>query len=341
MAKTEFLGLNLTENDPYFEDWRKSIDGNNEEGQESNMQIIDKAIKQIHENGVGGGLGTFVVYFDSTVEEMFTAIEAAENGAIFVLKFAEGQFVPFNVEVDRNGNNVLIGRTSYTHWFADGRSYITIDVEYIIHYDKSNKYIIPETYVNWGNGFVVSTSSTLMEFSTIFDDGTIPIGYLGNVLGSFSSVPTPDVFYIESGNALVKCSGFNQDSLPYFEDVSNNTRTDILFNEDTQSFEFVEHILVNLPNLEIKKYAVTFKNPAGMPFTGRWGYWDNAGNFVREEIPYGQTIMIDRFVLFSNFRMGGEFLWGGEYESDPPDLWGAKEIKPITDLIIKDMWEVE
>lgn len=50
MAKTEFLGLNLTEDDLYFVDWRQSIDGNNPEGQESNMQIIDKAFKTLHES---------------------------------------------------------------------------------------------------------------------------------------------------------------------------------------------------------------------------------------------------------------------------------------------------
>lgn len=49
MAKTEFLGLNLTDNDPKFGDWRKSIDGNNPESNKSNMQIIDKAFKDLHE----------------------------------------------------------------------------------------------------------------------------------------------------------------------------------------------------------------------------------------------------------------------------------------------------
>lgn len=44
MAKTTRLGLNLTEDESTsFEDWRKSIDGNNAEASKSNMQLIDDA----------------------------------------------------------------------------------------------------------------------------------------------------------------------------------------------------------------------------------------------------------------------------------------------------------
>ncbi len=45
MAKTKNLGLNLTEDESTsFSDWRKSIDGNNEDGNKSNMQLIDEGI---------------------------------------------------------------------------------------------------------------------------------------------------------------------------------------------------------------------------------------------------------------------------------------------------------
>lgn len=45
MAKTAVLKLNLTEDDSTtFGQWRASIDGNNASGNESNMQIIEKAI---------------------------------------------------------------------------------------------------------------------------------------------------------------------------------------------------------------------------------------------------------------------------------------------------------
>lgn len=53
MKKTTFLKLNLTsdsDGDVLFEDWRKSLDGANlEEDQPSNMQIIDKAFKDLYD----------------------------------------------------------------------------------------------------------------------------------------------------------------------------------------------------------------------------------------------------------------------------------------------------
>lgn len=53
MPKTTNLGLNLTtDNTTTFENWRKSIDGENstENGEElSNFQIIDNAIGNIEE----------------------------------------------------------------------------------------------------------------------------------------------------------------------------------------------------------------------------------------------------------------------------------------------------
>lgn len=54
MAKTEYLGLNLTEDESTtFSDWRMSIDGKNPNGGKSNMQLIDEmfavnGIKQGH-----------------------------------------------------------------------------------------------------------------------------------------------------------------------------------------------------------------------------------------------------------------------------------------------------
>ena len=48
MAKTAVLKLNLTEDDSvYFGQWRASIDGNNAAGNESNMQIIEKAFVEL------------------------------------------------------------------------------------------------------------------------------------------------------------------------------------------------------------------------------------------------------------------------------------------------------
>lgn len=48
MAKTENIGLNLTENDStLFEDWRKSIDGNGSGNGKSNMQIIDEKFGEV------------------------------------------------------------------------------------------------------------------------------------------------------------------------------------------------------------------------------------------------------------------------------------------------------
>ena len=51
MAKTEFLELNLTEDEEtFFADWRRSIDGNNSGEALSNMQIIDNAFKKVYED---------------------------------------------------------------------------------------------------------------------------------------------------------------------------------------------------------------------------------------------------------------------------------------------------
>jgi hypothetical protein len=47
MAKTNFLGLNLTEEEnTSFSDWRRSIDGNGSGESKSNMQLIDEAIRE-------------------------------------------------------------------------------------------------------------------------------------------------------------------------------------------------------------------------------------------------------------------------------------------------------
>lgn len=49
MPKTTNLGLNLTTDETTsFANWRKSIDGENEEQELSNFQIIDKAIGDIN-----------------------------------------------------------------------------------------------------------------------------------------------------------------------------------------------------------------------------------------------------------------------------------------------------
>lgn len=48
MAKTENIGLNLTEDDStLFEYWRKSIDGNGYGSGMSNMQIIDEKFGEV------------------------------------------------------------------------------------------------------------------------------------------------------------------------------------------------------------------------------------------------------------------------------------------------------
>ena len=48
MAKTQNIGLNLTEDDStLFEEWQKSIDGNGSGENKSNMQIIDEKFGEV------------------------------------------------------------------------------------------------------------------------------------------------------------------------------------------------------------------------------------------------------------------------------------------------------
>lgn len=52
MSKSKNIGLELTESDLFFEDWYRSINGNNdgEVRELSNMQIIDNELGKIRES---------------------------------------------------------------------------------------------------------------------------------------------------------------------------------------------------------------------------------------------------------------------------------------------------
>lgn len=328
MAKTEFLGLNLTEDDPLFEDWRKSLDGNNPEGRESNMQIIDKAMKDLSEHGEAGAI---VVSSDSSLDEILAAIKSAENGAVFMFKFPSGQITPFNVEVDRDGNNVLIGRTSYTYWFADNFSYITIDFEYIIEYDIENEHAYPMNCVNWGNGFIVVTPDTLEDLDELMWGNNLPVEFFDTTsFGSFTEGDFPvNSMYLLGDNSLVKSAGLNEALCPYFEDVSHNIRTDILFNGDTQSYEFVENILVNLSKdesgtiIKPQTYPLTMAEDAFLTIrdgeTGEYicditGY--DGFSWKEYRLKLGETVNLVKFFSAGSLATSSAGIFAGIYEGN-------------------------
>lgn len=77
MAKTENLGLNLTEDDSTsFKVWRESIDGNGGEGDKSNMQIIDEAF---------GKLDTVFIGTNEQYEEMDAEGKIPDGTLVFIV----------------------------------------------------------------------------------------------------------------------------------------------------------------------------------------------------------------------------------------------------------------
>lgn len=433
MAKTEFLGLNLTEDDPLFEDWRKSLDGNNPEGQESNMQIIDKAMKDLSKNS-GSGKSTIVLTMDSTPEDVENAHQEALAGnldiivyfgSIYRLAFVDSYEMYFNLyapKIDETYDIVWESLASYILFFKDDTDTWQADLsevvapgfvfgtpeeseEYLLAYFDAARYgwshVLLETHEGriWFNlnfdGLAVEYLCGSTTLRSEFGDSVLWLKYDHNIkrfyedehwfLDYFISIHPADgkIVIYEDGDLtdldalfdylIVKYQEYSDFDLyispeafcPYICLETSNGRLPAIRVENETDFVFYnettgEHYMAVMEddgytltywkdeiNSESgsgpvkKKYAVTFNSPIGIPFTGSWGYWDNAGNFVSEEIPYGQTIMIDRFILFDSSRIEGEFLWGGAFKGNPLELAGAKVIEPLTDLIIENMWEVE
>jgi hypothetical protein len=130
MAKTEKLGLNLTEDESTsFSDWRKSIDGNNPSGSKSNMQLIDEKVGG-HETRITalesrGGLyvhtvdvgGPFVVIVSneskpySTLQEFASAVMNAKEPMYDEIGAMIGFAHRISVRSDYNANMVGVGAT--------------------------------------------------------------------------------------------------------------------------------------------------------------------------------------------------------------------------------------
>lgn len=99
MPKTENINLNLTEDvSTYFNDWRESIDGNNEITNKSNMQLIDDAFGKLkpvsiytnvsatfvsdstYDNFVFKGTISIIDVTDSDIAEVYFDMNEATSG---------------------------------------------------------------------------------------------------------------------------------------------------------------------------------------------------------------------------------------------------------------------
>ena len=86
MAKTTNINLNLTEDEnTSFVDWRKSIDGNNDSENKSNMQIIDEKIGD-HETRIttlesagGSSGGLYIVTYVGNNSQQLIQVYSSEE----------------------------------------------------------------------------------------------------------------------------------------------------------------------------------------------------------------------------------------------------------------------
>lgn len=131
MAKTTNLGLNLTtDENTLFADWRKSIDGTDN----SNMQIIDKAIGELQKNG-GSGLKVTSIHNGSTYEECFSALANITNGGSLIAysfggEIANGEMADCNTFLSYTsiGNGIRVGG-----FFVNQHTGKLMEIGFVLH----------------------------------------------------------------------------------------------------------------------------------------------------------------------------------------------------------------
>lgn len=164
MAKSTFLNLELTEDNPFFEDWCNTINGNKDGGDKSNAQLVDEFAGKF----AGGSVGqVFVKSLDENFSGEWKDID--NSGRITVPTNGEvSQMILPDKFYDFTGNITSLAVTLGTP--VDGR-----ENEYkgqFITGTTAPNVVFPAS-VKWVGGFPIIEANKTYQFSILSGLGVI------------------------------------------------------------------------------------------------------------------------------------------------------------------------